>query len=336
MKLTKLRVMALGGDAMHKGDIDMYKSLFPETCFMVNMYGATESSSALYYVMNHETELDGEIVPIGYPADNTEIVITKNGVEQRAHSIVGEIGIKSKYTAVGYWNNKELEKSYFTTDRLDPSKRVYMTGDLGRVLENGAIEYVARKDFQIKIRGFRVGLGELESFFTGHDAIKDIIVVANEELGEEKELVAYYVLKPNNENVTPETLRDYLLNKVPDYMIPRFMMEMEALPLTIRGKIDREALPVPEKIVRNTKNINIEKARDVVEEKLVAIWEDILKVSPVGIRENFFSLGGHSLLGFEMFEKVEEIFHVKIEPVALYRGAATVELLANQVRKQLN
>lgn len=334
-KLSKLRAMALGGDAMHKGDIEMYKSLFPDTCYLLNMYGATESSSALYYVMDHHTELEGEIVPIGYPADETEIMILKNGVEQRAHSIVGEIGIKSKHVAAAYWNNAELEQKYFTQDRQDPTKRVYMTGDLGRVLENGAIEYVARKDFQIKIRGFRVGLGELESFIAGHEAIKDVIVIAREDLGEEKELVAYYVPKPTFQ-INPEDLRNYLLNKVPDYMIPRFIMELGTLPLTIRGKIDREALPVPEKVIRNVSNISIEKPRDLVEEKLVDIWQETLKVSPIGIRDNFFSLGGHSLLGFEMFEKVEEVFKITVEPVALYRGAATIELLANTIRNRLN
>jgi amino acid adenylation domain-containing protein len=335
-RLNKLRIMALGGDAMHKGDIDMYKSLFPPNCYLSNMYGATESSSALYYVVNHDTELDGEIVPIGFPAENTEIIIVKNGVEQRAHSIVGEIGIKSKHIAIGYWENSEVEKQCFSIDRKNPEVKVYMTGDLGRVLENGAVEYVTRKDFQVKIRGFRVGLGELESFFASHEYIKDIIVIAQEDPGEEKELVAYYVLKPNNKNITSETLREYLLNKVPDYMIPRFMVELEALPLTVRGKIDREALPAPQNISRDIKNINIEQARDETEERLIHIWENILQVSPIGIRDNFFSLGGHSLLGFEMFEKVEEDFDIRIEPVALYRGAATVELLANSIKEKMN
>ncbi|HEU4533461.1 MAG TPA: non-ribosomal peptide synthetase, partial [Polyangiaceae bacterium] len=328
-----VRAIALGGDAMHKGDLELFKAHFSAQCNLVNMYGATESSSALFFVAGHDTEIDGEVVPLGFPPEDTSVVLVRNGVEQRAHSIVGEIAIKSEHVALGYWNADASTKERFLPDPANPARRVYLTGDLGRVLPSGAVEYVGRKDFQVKIRGFRVGLGEVEAFLAEHPAVKDVVVVANEEVGEEKELVAYYVLADVPERPAPRELREFMLSKVPDYMVPRFLMDISSLPLTARGKIDRASLPKPhqEEPSDEPRARNYERPRSDVERTLARIWEDLLGVKPVGIRDNFFALGGHSMLGFQMFDRVKAEFGVSVPPVALYRGAATVELLAIQV-----
>lgn len=332
-----VRAIAIGGEAVRREDLDHFKAHFASHTSLVNMYGATESSSALFFVANHETGLDGEVVPLGFPPADTEVVLVRNGVEQRAHSIVGEIAIKSEFLATGYWGgNPEANSRFKKLDDGTP-RRMYMTGDLGRVLHDGAIEYVGRRDFQVKVRGFRIGLGEIESFIGQHPLVRDVVVIASQDVGDETELVAYYSAKAGVEAPGPQEIREYLLERVPDYMVPRFVMLLDAIPLTPRGKIDRDALPKPSaaKMQPRERSRDYMEARDQVELDLVEIWESVLTVSPVGVRDNFFALGGHSMLGFQMLDQVKCKMGVTIPPVALYRGAATVELLAIKLKSVL-
>lgn len=333
--LSTIRVIAAGGDAMHRADLDLFKQFFPDKCNLVNMYGAMESPSALYYVAGRDTLIDGEVVPLGYPSMEDSVVLIRNGVQQRAHSVVGEIAIKGDFVAPGYWNNEDEIYKRYVNGKGNQKKRMYMTGDLGRTLPDGSIEYVARLDHQVKIRGFRVELGEIEAVVAEHPSVKEVIVIADDTLGDEKELIVYYVPHEGREKITAKEIREHLLSNIPDYMVPRYLVNMDSLPLTLRGKIDRKALPKPSFEMRQGEmSSDYKKERTSVEETLIEIWEDVLKVKPIGIRDNFFSLGGHSILGFEMFDRIQEQFSLELAPTTLHRGAATVELLALAIENE--
>jgi len=242
--------------------------------------------------------------------------------------IYGEMAIKSSYLALGYWQQPEITRAVFITD--EDNQRLYRTGDMGRLRADGSIEFVGRLDNQVKLRGFRIELGEIEAVLSQHPAVQETVVRLREEPAGEKRLVAYWV---SNQALATDTieLRRFLQEKLPNYMIPSVLVQIEVMPLTPTGKIDRRALPAPEQA-------DLEKSfvapRTEVEERLASIWAEVLHMEPVGIHDNFFELGGHSLLATQVIVRLNESFSVDIPLRSLFE-TPTVAGLAEIITQGL-
>jgi thioesterase domain-containing protein/acyl carrier protein len=240
--------------------------------------------------------------------------------------------------ARGYHGRSDLTAERFIVDPFQatdqaPEPRLYKTGDLGRYWPDGNIEYFGRIDQQVKVRGFRVELGEIEATLKQHPAVQQAVVTAHEVAAHDRRLAAYVVLKePAAGNLPALDLRAHLANKLPDFMLPAHYITLPALPLTPSGKIDRRALPAPEAEPRALAADYVA-PRDTAEQQLVAIWEEVLHVKPVGVRSNFFELGGHSLLAIELFAQIEKIFG-KRPPLTTLFQSPTVEQLAQALRAE--
>jgi amino acid adenylation domain-containing protein len=326
--LTKIRLIILGGEEVHKSDFDLYKKHFSAESLFVNLAGQTESSVNLMYFLNQQTVLTRAAVPIGYPVKDTEVLLLDQ--DGKPTEIYGEIGIRSAHVAPGYWRNPELTRAAFLIDESKGNRRIYRTGDMGRLLPDGRIEFLGRKDFQVKIRGIRIELGEIEAVLMQHSAVREAVVMAREATSGGKQLVAYVLPKPKQPTTATE-LRSFLKTKLPDYMVPSAFVCLDALPLTPNGKVDRKALPVPDETRSGSENSFVA-PRDHVERQLTKIWEEFLGIQAIGVKDNFFDLGGHSLLAMSILAKVEKTFGKSL-PLATLFQAPTVEQLASILRQ---
>ena len=190
-ELSSVRLVVLGGEEVYKEDVDRFTKIFSPHSILVNGLGPTESTVAMQCFINQKTEIAGNIVPVGYPVEDTEVLLLNEGGQDA--EVYGEIGIKSEHVALGYWRKPEMTRNAFLPDPEDGTKRIYRTGDMGRLLPDGSIAFIGRKDFQVKIRGFRIELGEIETVLSQHPAVREAVVVAREESPGDKRLVAYVV-----------------------------------------------------------------------------------------------------------------------------------------------
>ena len=327
-KFSHLRLIVLGGEEVVRGDVELYRRHFSKDCLFVNGLGPTESTLALQYFMNFESKIVRHSVPVGYPVEDTTICLLNDEGEDAV--IFGEIAICSRYLAPGYWRKPELTSKVFLPVPEGHDRRVYRTGDMGRLLPNGAIEFTGRKDFQIKLRGFRIELGEIEEALSHHPEVDKAVVVAREDRPGEKRLVAYVVRKPGQPALANE-LRGYLKQMLPDYMVPASFVFLDRLPLTPNGKVDRKALPAhdPE---RPDLGSTFVPPHTPAEELLAGIWCQLLGLSQIGVEDNFFELGGHSLLATRVMSRVREAFRW-ILPLRSLFEAPTVAGLAETVER---
>nr|WP_322720470.1 condensation domain-containing protein [Nostoc sp. ChiQUE02]MDZ8233534.1 condensation domain-containing protein [Nostoc sp. ChiQUE02] len=232
------------------------------------------------------------------------------------------------YIALGYWHKANLTRSVFLSDPECDSRRIYRTGDLGRIRPDGSIEFLGRKDFQVKIRGFRIELGEIEAAIAQHSNVRATVVIATEDVPSNKHLVAYVVL---TQPVTTDELRHILRRKLPEYMVPSSFVFLDSLPLTPNGKVNRRALPVPELHHSGDKFVA---PRTPIEEMLAQIWALVLKVEQVGIHDNFFELGGHSLLATQLISRLPEAFGTSL-PLRFLFESPTVAQLSEVILSEL-
>ena len=240
---------------------------------------------------------------------------------------IGEIAVKSRYLADGYWRLEDLTSVKFRPDPAGGDKRIYFTGDLGRRRPDGCIEYLGRKDFRVKIHGFGVEPGEIESVILSHGRVRETVVTVVEQNNDTR-LIAYITPTKETEPTAGE-LRSYLTSKLPGYMVPSDFIFLDALPLTPMGKIDRLALPIPDS-KRGTQNKTEIAPRTPLEKQLAEIWCSVLEVDRVGVYENFFDLGGQSLLASDVISLIREVFSVNL-PFATLLANPTVEAMASIV-----
>ena len=295
-----------------------------------NMYGPTETT---IWSTVRKFEPGEESASIGRPIANTEIFILDKLLQPVPIGVAGELLIGGDGLATGYFKRPELTAEKFIAhpfnDRL--GARLYKTGDLARYLPNGEIEFLGRIDHQVKIRGFRIELGEIEAVLRQHSGVNETVVVAREDVPGDKRVVAYFIAKSNPAPSTGE-LRAFLKEKLPVYMLPSSFVKLGRLPLTPNGKVDRRALPAPDPSDLATGQ-ELVSPRDQVESRLVKIWENVLGVRPIGIRDNFFDLGGHSIVAVRLMNRVAEVFGNEL-PIATLLQAPTIEQLAGIVRKK--
>ena len=321
--LNSLRFIVLGGEAVLRKDIEMFQKIFDGTK-LYNLYGQTESSFNCGQRISTQDDID-EIL-IGAPISETSILVVNGEGYQVGPLEVGEIFIASRYVSPGYWKDDELTNRVFIESQ--EFERIYKTGDLGRLLLDGSIEFIGRKDFQIKIRGNRVELGEIESKLLGYEDITDAVVIPKDNEKGERILYAYIVTK---EEVVVSELRAYLGNDLPDYMTPSQFIKLDKMPLTQSGKIDRKSLI-------NIKGIPLKlgseyKVPKTGLEKIVAkMWKEELGREKVGINDNFFDLGGHSLNIVMINNKLNNLLNKEIPVVRMFEYP-TIKSLAEYISK---
>jgi amino acid adenylation domain-containing protein len=324
-EFASVRAVVLGGEAVHRSDVDAFRERFPRGAELLNLFGASESSIALLYRVDHDTRLDQGSIPVGHPVDGTEVVLLDE--EGRPTSVIGEIAIQSRQVALGYVGLPQLTEQSFLEAADDPKARVYRTGDLARRRPDGALVFLGRRDDQIKLRGYRVELGDIESTLTEHDSVSRAVVRVDGEEGAEY-LVAF-VTAPDSVEIEPQVLKLYLIDRVPSYMVPVRIEVLPELPLTATGKVDRARLP----------EVSIEPAelegnippRDAIEEALAAIWKEVLRRSNFGVHEDFFELGGNSLQATQAVSRVERVLGREL-PLRDFFAAPTIAGVAESIR----
>src|SRR6185295_2250481 len=220
----------------------------------------------------------------------------------------------------GYWRRPEQTAERFVPNPFETGERLYRTGDLVRYLPDGNIEFIGRADEQVKVRGFRIELGEIETVLSTHTAVREVVVIANDDAAGNKRLVAYVV---SGEAADSNQLRAYLKEKLPEYMVPSAVVFLDELPLTPNGKVDRKALPEPEWI-SEASSVFVA-ARTPIEEVLSGIWEQVLSVERVGAHDNFFDLGGHSLLATQVISRMRESFNVELPLRVIFESPTIAE-----------
>ena len=324
---TTLRTMLTGGDRLNS-----YPShKLPFNFF--NNYGPTENTVVTTSGQILPEASESKFPPIGRPIANTQVYILDPYLQPLPIGVYGEIYIGGLSLARGYLNRPDLTSARFIANPFVANERLYKTGDLGRYLPDGNIEFLGRIDHQVKIRGFRIELGEIETVLTQHPQVHQVVVIVREDHPGNKYLAAYIVSK--TETLTSSELRQFLKGNLPEYMIPAAFVILKALPLTPNGKVDRLVLPKPETI-----NAELETAfvapGTALEAKLAEIWCTVLHREQVGIYDNFFELGGHSLLITSVISRIREHFSIVLPLRSLFTAPTIAELSQVIIAHQLD
>jgi len=273
----------VGGEAL---PVELAGRLRGSLARLVNVYGPTETT---IWSSTWEVPQNAEAVSLGAPIDNTQFYIVDGWLQQAAVGVVGELCIAGDGVARGYLGRPDLTAERFLPNPFSPGERLYRTGDLARRLPDGEIEFLGRTDHQVKIRGYRIELGEIESALNGHSSVRDSAVIARTEENGDTWLVAYLI--PEGEATESSELREFLRGVLPEYMVPGVFVALEAWPLNAAGKLDRKALPAPERAAAAP----YVAPRNDVEARIAAAWAQALNVSRVSVEDSFFDLGGDSI-----------------------------------------
>ena len=309
-RLASLRVILLGGEELTARDVRLFQAHAGPDCVFVNGYGATEVSFACQNHVTMTDEVPDSVLPIGFPLDGVEIILADNPGE------IGELIVRSEHVSVGYWDNDEANAAKFLT--ID-GVRAYRTGDVGKRLADGRIVFAGRTDRQVKIRGYRVELGEVEAAIADQPGVGQVAAVARPKDDGTSELIAY---------VTPANLDAALVRKqagevLPHFMVPAAVVVLDALPLTPTGKVDVRALPSP------TRAAVAQEPRNDTEKLVADIWCEALGVDSVGLAENFFDAGGHSLLMATVAQRIEAKTGAAIPLHQMFRYPTVAALAAH-------
>jgi len=331
-RLESMRWVLVTGEACPVGLCRRWRSLYPAIA-MLNAYGPTECSDDVTHYAMEEGWKGEEIkqLPIGRPLKNTEVYVLDREGEPVPVGVRGELCIGGEGVGRGYWKRAELTSERFVADRFGRREggRLYRTGDVGRWGEDGNVEYLGRIDHQVKIRGYRIELGEIEARLMEHDGVQEAVVIAREEANGDKRLVAYYTGAEENgggvEGIGVEELRRHLSAKLPEYMAPVAYVRMEKMPLTPNGKVDRKALPAPDGDAYGVRGY--EAPVGETESVLANIWVDVLKVERVGRHDNFFEMGGHSLLVIRVIARMRQV-GLNVDVRTLFATPTLAELAA--------
>ena len=327
---SSLRVVAVGGDAVLPETVNIWRQMVGKRVQCINVYGPTEASvtAIVHDLLDYQSEKINSVL-IGRPIANTKAYVLDQNLQPVPIGVKGELHLCGVRLARGYLNRPELTAEKFINNPFANAafNRLYKTGDLARYLPDGNIECFGRIDNQVKIRGFRIELGEIEAVLNQNIDVQTSCVIIREDTPGDKYLVAYIVAHYERIPMISE-LRQFLSSKLPLYMVPQAFVFLESLPLTTNRKVDRRALPAPDKI--GNRRDQYVAPRNGIEEMLVQIWTEILKVEQVGIYDNFFEIGGHSLLATQLVSRIRSLFKIELPLRSLF-GAATVAELAHLI-----
>ncbi len=322
-RCVSLRHVICSGEALPFNLQEQFFNLLPAQ--LHNLYGPTEAAvDVTHWTCLRDDERN--IVPIGRPVANTQIYILDKYLQPVPIGVSGDLYIGGVQVGRGYHNRPDLTAERFVPDPFgaDPAVRMYKTGDLCRWLADGNVEYLGRSDFQVKVRGLRIELGEIEAVLDRHAAVRQCVVVARETTGD-KVLVAYVERQQTELAPAVSDLRAYLSEHLPAYMVPSIFVVVDKLPLSPNGKIDRKALP-PLDQGRIEGAGEFVAPRDPLEQMLAQIWSKILNVRSIGIHDNFFDLGGHSLLVIRAVSRIRDVFDVELPPSTLFANSTVAGL----------
>ena len=312
--LDTVRSIMFGGELVSVPHVKKFKNTY-STIELLHVYGPTENTTFSTYHSVLETDLSKSTIPIGSPISNSTAYVLGTGNGLQPIGVVGEICLGGDGLARGYLNNEALTLEKFISHPFKEGERLYKTGDLGRWLDDGTIEFVGREDDQVKIRGHRIELGEIESVVQGYVGVSSCVVLTRELSAGDREIVSYVV----GDGVDVEELRHYLQGILPVYMIPGYFVLLDAIPLNSNGKVDKKSLPDPDG-ASITSGVAYVAPRNEIEEKLVEIWSTVLEIpkEEISVKSNFFELGGHSLKVVKLYGIIYKEFEVKVDIEQLF------------------
>ena len=325
-RFSTVRLLHLSGAPVSHSDIETYQKHFSHDSLFLHRIGATETQTISWRLMDRSTAITSGPLPLGWAPEGKELLIFDDNGASVPLGTTGEIALKSRFIAPGYWRLPELTDEKFRLDPQDSGARIYFTGDLGRMSSECGLIHLGRKDFQIKIRGHRVEPEHIERALMQHHGVKDAVVQCITGKSGEGKLIAYFSAAPA---AAPklESLRNHLRNTLPDYMIPSGFVQLAALPLTPNGKIDRHSLPVPANLRPQLHAAYVEPG-SVTERLLTEIWQEVLEIDCVGIHDNFYDLGGDSLAATRIVAKIVQHLQLEVPLRALFQAPTVAEMAA--------
>jgi amino acid adenylation domain-containing protein len=331
-RFSALSHILLAGEPLPPADVKKWMDVFGNRAQIVNLYGPSETTMVKFFHIVQPADLTRRSIPIGKPMEGARAVILDDNRKVCPAGVVGEIYIRTPYRTHGYINQPELTSQVFIQNPFNsaPGDLIYKTGDLGRTLEDGSFEFLGRKDRQVKIRGLRIELAEIEDVLRRHSAIKDVVVVDRTDCQGQAYLCAFVVA---NQPIEASALREHLLPQLPEYMVPSAFVALDSLPRTSTGKIDIKALPAVDRTGPAGRGTYIA-PRTPVEEVLANLWADVLKIERVSVNESFFELGGHSLIATQVISRVRDAFHLEL-PLRTLFEKPTVAAFADIVEQAL-
>ncbi|HST59700.1 MAG TPA: amino acid adenylation domain-containing protein, partial [Longimicrobium sp.] len=316
--LSAIRAVVLGGEAVVPADLEAFREHFAPDALFVNGMGPTECTVALQYFADERTPAGGA-VPVGFAVEEIDVRLLNAAGEPVETFAMGEITVRGAHVALGYWRRPELTRAAFLPDPDGGARRIYRTGDFGRLLPDGAIAFAGRRDGQVKIRGFRVETGEIESVLRRHAGVAECAVLPVADGGETR-LVAYVVGRAD-----AGELRGWVRGALPEHMVPAAFVSIDSLPLTPNGKLDRRALPAADLSAVAAEYVA---PRTEGEEILAGIYAEVLRQDRVGAGDDFFARGGHSLLATRLISRVRAAFGVELPLHALFESPTVAALAA--------
>jgi amino acid adenylation domain-containing protein len=329
-RVPQLKLWSSSGEVLSGELVGRFRQGFPEAT-LLNIYGATEVAADVTWHEVGEEDVGVGTVPIGRPISNTQVYVLDGHGNPVPAGVRGEIYVGGEGLALGYWNRRELTEERFVENRIAPeeSARLYRTGDLGRWRGDGEMEYVGRVDGEVKLRGMRIDLGEIEAALLAHVGVREAAVERVEEAGGEARLQAY-VVAAEGERANARELRQHLRRKLPEHMVPARFVELEQFPRLASGKVNRRELAAAGG--RRIWEQGMAVPGTVTERALAEIWKELLKVEEVGVEQNFFELGGHSLLVLQVMARIRRKFGLEL-PVRTVFEEPTIAGLATAVEK---
>jgi amino acid adenylation domain-containing protein len=333
--LATVRLLRIGGEPISGEDVRRFRRHFPAGCQILHSMGPTESFAACRMFLVPGAHEDGGRVPVGYPAPGKSVLLWDEDDHEVAAGEIGEIVVRSQYLALGYWRQPELTAAVFLPDPAGGPERLYRTGDLGRLDAEGRLHHVGRRDFQVKIRGSRVEVTEVEGVLRELDGVAAVAVDVRAIEGGAPRLIAWVVPRPG-QAPTASALRRGVAHRLPASMLPSAIVFLDSLPLLSTGKVDRRALPEPGR-ERPLLDVAYAAPRTPIERRLARLWAEQLRLDEVGIHDEFLDLGGNSLLAGRLIARVLDGFAVHVPAQALLASttvAAMAELILRTCLEQ--
>ena len=326
--LADLRLIELEGEPVYRNDVELMSRHVASDCILVNTLSSAETGTVSMFFVDPKTPMPDERVPVGYSMEGVDVLILDDNGNPLGNDQVGEVAVRGNTLSAGYWSKPDVTGQKFLVEPNDPSIYTYRTSDFGRLSSDGCLHLLGRKDFQVKIRSFRVDVTEVETALMEHDGIRSVAVAGRNDPSHNTTLVAYVVTRQKIE-LDGAALRAFLKGKLPDYMIPTRFVFLDELPLLSNGKVNRHALPEPDD--RPIDRTGAIVAPRTPEEKVLAqIWAEVLPVKQVGVADNFFDLGGHSLAATRVVSRVIQQFQLDI-PLQLLFEAPTIAAMATVI-----
>ena len=323
----QLRILRLGSEQVSWKDVESFRKHFSRDCVFVNALSSSETKTIRQYVLRKDSQIAG-MVPVGYPVDEMDVLILDEPGNELGFNQVGEIAVRSRYLSPGYWQKPDLTAAAYVRDPGCPENRTFRTGEWGRMSPDACLEHLGRRDAQVKIRGYRVETYETELALLRHPTIDQVLVLCREDRRGDKSLVAYIIVNQAFHPTVTE-LRHFLEERIPVYMVPSAFVFLDSLPLTPNGKVNHVALPEPGR-ARPDLGVAFVASRNPTEEGLARLWAEILDINEVGIDDNFFDLGGNSILAMQVVARLEKMFRVRL-PLERFFESPTVGLLSREI-----